>query len=58
MTVAMGYEIDRIGAYAGKHTIFGRVTEGMTVVYRMGIVDTNRDDKPLEDVKIVRAIAL
>ncbi|KAK8166383.1 putative peptidyl-prolyl cis-trans isomerase-like 1 [Phyllosticta citrichinensis] len=39
----------------GKHTIFGRVKSGMPVVRRMGLVRTNRDDKPLEEVKIVRA---
>ncbi|KAI9146465.1 cyclophilin-type peptidyl-prolyl cis-trans isomerase [Paraphysoderma sedebokerense] len=38
----------------GKHTIFGRVSEGMKVVQRMGLVRTDRMDKPLEDVKILK----
>jgi len=39
----------------GKHTIFGRVTGGMRVVQRMGLVKTGRDDRPVEEVKIVKA---
>ncbi|KAK5052096.1 heme binding [Exophiala bonariae] len=39
----------------GKHTIFGRVKSGMKVVQRMGLVKTNSDDRPLEEVKIIRA---
>jgi peptidyl-prolyl cis-trans isomerase-like 1 len=39
----------------GKHTIFGRVKSGMKIVQRMGLVKTNAEDKPLEQVKIIRA---
>lgn len=39
----------------GKHTIFGRVKSGLRVVQRMGLVKTNADDRPVEDVKILRA---
>lgn len=39
----------------GKHTIFGRVKSGLRVVQRMGLVKTGREDKPLEEVKIVTA---
>lgn len=39
----------------GKHTIFGRVKSGMKVVQRMGLVKTNAEDKPLEQVKIIKA---
>jgi peptidyl-prolyl cis-trans isomerase-like 1 len=39
----------------GKHTIFGRVKSGMKVVQRMGLVKTNAEDKPLEQVKIINA---
>jgi len=39
----------------GKHTIFGRVRSGMKVVQRMGIVKTEGEDRPVEEVRIVRA---
>ncbi|KAI9768954.1 MAG: heme binding [Geoglossum simile] len=39
----------------GKHTIFGRVRAGMRVVQRMGLVRTDKGDRPVEDVKILRA---
>lgn len=42
----------------GKHTIFGRVRSGMSVVKRMGLVKTGSDDRPEEEVKIIRAKVL
>ncbi|KAF2153018.1 peptidyl-prolyl cis-trans isomerase-like 1 [Myriangium duriaei CBS 260.36] len=39
----------------GKHTVFGRVKSGMRIAQRMGLVKTDRDDKPVETVKIVSA---
>jgi peptidyl-prolyl cis-trans isomerase-like 1 len=39
----------------GKHTIFGRVKGGMKVVQRMGLVKTGAEDRPLEQVKIIKA---
>jgi cyclophilin family peptidyl-prolyl cis-trans isomerase len=36
----------------GKHTVFGRVKEGMDVVQSIGKVPTDRHDRPLEAVKI------
>jgi peptidyl-prolyl cis-trans isomerase-like 1 len=39
----------------GKHTIFGRVSEGMDVVQRMGSVQTGEDDRPVQALTIVGA---
>lgn len=39
----------------GKHAIFGRVYSGMIVVQRVGKVPTDKDDRPLDDVKIMKA---
>jgi peptidyl-prolyl cis-trans isomerase-like 1 len=39
----------------GKHTIFGRVKSGMRIVQRMGLVKTGSDDRPEQEVKILRA---
>ncbi|KAF1823368.1 uncharacterized protein K489DRAFT_193890 [Dissoconium aciculare CBS 342.82] len=38
-----------------KHTIFGRVKSGMRVVQRMGLVKTGSEDRPEQEVKILRA---
>ncbi|XXH02280.1 Peptidyl-prolyl cis-trans isomerase-like 1 [Hypoxylon texense] len=42
----------------GKHTIFGRVKSGMAVLKRVGLVKTDADDRPVEEVKIIRARVL
>eukprot|EP01025_Chloroclados_australasicus_P057415 TRINITY_DN7152_c0_g2_i2.p2 TRINITY_DN7152_c0_g2~~TRINITY_DN7152_c0_g2_i2.p2 ORF type:complete len:195 (-),score=13.52 TRINITY_DN7152_c0_g2_i2:387-971(-) len=39
----------------GKHTIFGRISWGMKVVQRLGLVQTDRYDRPINEVKIIRA---
>ncbi|KAI5846124.1 putative peptidyl prolyl cis-trans isomerase [Tricharina praecox] len=39
----------------GKHTIFGRVTSGMRIVQRMGMVKTDRDDRPVDELMIRKA---
>jgi len=39
----------------GKHTVFGQVVDGMDVVDRIGNVRTGQQDRPIEDVKILRA---
>ena len=38
----------------GKHTIFGRVQSGMRTVKMIGQVETDTDDRPVDDVRIVR----
>nr|XP_026239310.1 peptidyl-prolyl cis-trans isomerase-like 1 [Urocitellus parryii] len=39
----------------GKHTIFGRVCQGIGMVNRVGMVETNSQDRPVDDVKIIKA---
>jgi len=39
----------------GKHTIFGRVRRGLRVVQRIGLAQTDRQDRPLAEIKIVHA---
>ena len=39
----------------GKHTIFGRVERGMDVISRLGSVKTDHRDRPVTEVKILRA---
>lgn len=39
----------------GKHTIFGRVMSGLMALKKMGDVKTGKEDRPVEEVKIIRA---
>jgi peptidylprolyl isomerase len=39
----------------GKHPVFGKVVEGMSVVDKIGKTKTGHGDKPLKDVVIVKA---
>ncbi|AFO55418.1 MULTISPECIES: peptidylprolyl isomerase [Natrinema] len=34
----------------GRHSVFGKVTDGMDVVHEIGSVDTDANDQPREDV--------
>jgi len=34
--------------------LLGRVHSGMNVVKRMGMVETDKNDRPVDDVKILR----
>lgn len=38
----------------GKHAVFGKVTDGMDVVEKIGITPTGPQDRPREDVRIGR----
>ncbi|ESN94576.1 hypothetical protein HELRODRAFT_95757 [Helobdella robusta] len=40
----------------GKHTIFGRLSKGIQVLNRIGLVETDDNDKPLEDIKILTCL--
>jgi len=39
----------------GKHTIFGRVQDGMKIVRRLGLVETDRNDRPKQEIRILRS---
>ncbi len=39
---------------AGKHTVFGRVRQGMDVVDAIGATETDTMDRPLEAVRIIQ----
>ena len=42
----------------GRHPVFGKVTEGMDVVDKIGKLGTDAQDRPLEEVKILKAVIL
>ena len=39
----------------GKHTIFGRVSQGMSTLKRIGLSSVDANDKPTRDVMIYKA---
>lgn len=39
----------------GKHSIFGRLSDGLSVLRRMGMVETDNNDRPVEDIRILKA---
>jgi len=42
----------------GRHPVFGKVAEGMDIVDKIGKLETDAQDRPLEEVKILKAIIL
>jgi len=42
----------------GKHAVFGRVKSGMDIVRMLGMVETDKDSRPLKEVKIIKATVL
>ena len=39
----------------GRHPVFGKVVEGMDVVDEIGKLPTDYEDRPIEEVKIIKA---
>ena len=39
----------------GKHTVFGRISSGLSTIQRLGSARTDGKDRPMEPVKIVSA---
>ena len=42
----------------GQYTVFGEVTEGLDVVEKIQSVETQRGDRPCEDIKILKTDVL
>lgn len=42
----------------GQYTVFGEVLEGIDVVERIQMVETDENDRPVEDVRIVKATVI
>ena len=39
----------------GQYTVFGEVTEGLDIVEKMLLVPTDKFDRPIEDIRILKA---
>lgn len=40
----------------GKYTVFGEVIEGMAVVEQISFVATDKNDRPLDDIRVIRMV--
>lgn len=47
--------LDKLPFLDGKHVVFGQVTKGMDVINQIAKVAVDKNDKPLEDVVILRS---
>ncbi len=43
---------------AGKHTVFGRVRQGMDILDEIGSTPVDEQDRPLQDVQIIQVVVL
>ena len=39
----------------GQYTVFGEITEGMDIVEKIQLVETDKNDRPLADIRIIKA---
>lgn len=42
----------------GQYTVFGEVIEGLETVDSIQWVETDKNDRPIEDIKIIRATVI
>lgn len=54
-TISLNPQFYVLQSILGKHAIFGRIYAGMDIIKRMGVVETDGDDRPFEEVKIISA---
>lgn len=54
-TLICGKYLFKPGSFIdGKHTIFGRISAGMRVIERIGLVPVASDDRPAQDITFYR----